>query len=68
MGDLKVKVPGSTTDKVHVPGLGSFVPGEWSDITEEQAQRFERVHKRSLEEAEGFEVKKATNKKKEEDS
>lgn len=64
---LKVKVPGSNTDQVHVPGLGSFVPGEWTEITEEQAARFESVHGRSLKEAPGFEVKTETPKKKEED-
>ena len=64
---LKVKVPGSTTVEIHVPGLGSIVPNQWTDITEEQAARFKTIYGRSLKQTKGFEVKETTDKK-EEDS
>lgn len=64
---LQVKVIAATSEEVFVTGLGSFVPGEWTEITEAQALRFEALHGVTLEDASNIEVKKKTSTKKEDE-
>ncbi len=55
----KVKVKSSASEGVvMVPNLGSFVPNEWTDVSDGAVSRYESIRGRSIEEEAGLEVKK----------
>ncbi len=62
----KIRVTSTASKgKEFVPGLGLFVPNEWTDVSDEDAARYESMMGKTLEES-GLEVKKATTPKKKE--
>ena len=59
----KIRVPSTASaGKILVPGLGAFVPNEWTEISDEAVARYEVLKDRPIKES-ALEVK--TTKKKE---
>lgn len=62
---VKVNVAASAGN-IMVPGLGSFVPNEWTDVSDADAARFESIKGKKLESNGPLEVKRASTPKKKE--
>ena len=63
----KIKVTSAATaGKIFVPGLGAFVPNEWADVSDADAQLYESIRGKKLESSGSIEVKKAATPKKKE--
>jgi hypothetical protein len=54
---MKVKLNASTSEPVHVPGIGSMIPGEWMELSEKQIARFESIQGIPLKKASFLEIK-----------
>ena len=62
----KIKVTSAATaGQIFVPGLGSFVPNEWTEVSDADVERYKSMIGKELESSGSIEVKKSTPKKKE---
>ncbi len=61
---LKVRVPSAAAaGLIMVPNLGSFVPNEWTDVSDEDVARYESLRGRPITKEVGLETKSTAKKK-----